>query len=362
MRNTPEWRTRKEMDASFDGLKGHIQSMSILKDLRNSTFNACTGTFEFSENKFTELFKKDQWDDNMMRSSYMHNLNRLLESRGFKVIRPSLKKKLEQMQVKYDWAPVKDLVKQERNEKFNRYLRSALPEADISLEEYLDRRMKALHRTKTELQALIETHPEHRERIVDVCMDAKTFEHSRNLELAFYTDETLLRKYEHSGNCNYDMSRQHTPMAKCLLLREMLAIKNHGMSVQLKPHDLTLRQTDYDENERIDVPDNVWEAYKHYKEYKNHRGSEAESKPQTRKQWMTCIYSLARDLFGDEFVKRSETSKNGAKCYNFTTDKGVVDVSIMLMNWSRLNLDDFQREIVQNPHVARSLQEDELAH
>ena len=139
MRNTPEWRTRKEMDASLDGLKGHIQSMSILRDLRNSTFNACTGTFEYSENKFTELFKKDQWDDNMMRSSYMHNLNRLLESRGFKVIRPSLKKKLEQMQVKYDWAPVKDLVKQERNEKFNRYLRSALPEADISLEEYLDR-------------------------------------------------------------------------------------------------------------------------------------------------------------------------------------------------------------------------------
>ena len=31
-------------------------------------------------------------------------------------------------------------------------------------------------------------------------------------------------------------------------------------------------------------------------------------------------------------------------------------------NWSRLNLDDFQQEIVQKPHVARSLQEDKLAH
>ena len=59
------------------------------------------------------------------------------------------------------------------------------------------------------------------------------------------------------------MSRQHTPTVKCLLLREMLIVMNHGMSVQLKPYDLTLRQTDYDENERIEVPDNVWKAYKH---------------------------------------------------------------------------------------------------
>ena len=62
--------------------------MSVLKDLSNSNFNECTGTFEFSENKFTDLYKKDQWDDNVMRSSYMYNLNRLLRSRGFKVIRP----------------------------------------------------------------------------------------------------------------------------------------------------------------------------------------------------------------------------------------------------------------------------------
>ena len=86
--------------------------MSVLKDLSNSNFNECTGTFEFSENKFTALYKKDQWDDNMMRSSYMHNLKRLLQTRGFKVIRAGLKKKLEQMQVEYDWNPIKDLVKQ----------------------------------------------------------------------------------------------------------------------------------------------------------------------------------------------------------------------------------------------------------
>ena len=347
MRNMPEWHTRGQMDASFDGLKGNIQSMCIMKDLCNSNFNECTGTFEFSENKFTDLYKKDQWDDNVMRSSYMHNLKRLLQTRGFQVICPSLKKKLEQMQVEYDWKPIKDLVKQEINQKFKQYLENTLPEADFNLEKCLDHRMEALHRTKAELQELIQAHPEHQHRIIEVCTNAQTFQDNRNLELAFYTDDKLRRKYEYSGTCNYDMSRQHTPTAKCLLLREMLAIQNHGMSVQLKPHDLTLRQKDYDENERVEVPDNVWKAYKHYKKNKNHRCLGSESKPETRKQWMMCIYSLAKDLFGDGFVNRMETSKNGLKCYNFLTDRGVVDVAILLLKCGRANLDDFQREIVQ---------------
>jgi len=62
---------------------------------------------------------------------------------------------------------------------------------------------------------------------------------------------------------------------------------------------------------------------------------------------MMCIYSLAKDLFGDGFVNRMETSKNGLKCYNFLTDRGVVDVAILLLKCGRANLDDFQREIVQ---------------
>ena len=54
-----------------------MQTMSTLEDLYNSYLNECTGTFEFSENKFTDLYKKDQWDDNAMRSSYMYRLSRL---------------------------------------------------------------------------------------------------------------------------------------------------------------------------------------------------------------------------------------------------------------------------------------------
>ena len=62
---------------------------------------------------------------------------------------------------------------------------------------------------------------------------------------------------------------------------------------------------------------------------------------------MMCIYSVAKDLFGDGFVKRMETSKKGVKCYNFLTDKKVVDVAILLLKRSRMNLGDFNPEIVQ---------------
>ena len=41
----------------------------------------------------------------------MYRLSRLSRSRGFKLIRPSLRAKLQQMQVKFDWKPIEDLVR-----------------------------------------------------------------------------------------------------------------------------------------------------------------------------------------------------------------------------------------------------------
>jgi len=362
MRNRPEWSSQEEMHASFDGLKGNLESMSILRDqFSDSTFDECTGMFKFTENRFTDLYKKDRWNDNMMRSSYMHNLDRLLEERGFNVVHPSLKEKLQQVQSMYDRSSLQKLEKldnEEKNEKFTRYLEGYLSEAESNFEECLYRRLKDLQISQEKLQGLIQAHPEHQKRIIEVCTDAKTFEGNRNLGLALRNDDGLRKDYEHSGTCNYDMSRQHTPIAKCLLLREMLSIMNHGMSKKLKSYDLTLCQADYDEKERIEVPDNVWETYKHYHKNKNRGRTGEESKPQTRKEWMMSIYFLAKDLFGNRFIKRSETSKQGVKCYNFTTDKMVVDVAIALMNWSRRNLDDFHHEIVQGYQLGQRKETD----
>ena len=52
--------------------------------------------------------------------------------------------------------------------------------------------------------------------------------------LALYTDDKLRKKYESIGEFEYDICRQQTLTRKCLLLREMIAVMNHGMTPQLK--------------------------------------------------------------------------------------------------------------------------------
>ena len=126
----------------------------------------------------------------------------------------------------------------------------------------------------------------------------------------------------------------------------MIAVMNDGMTPQLKPYDLTLLQSDYDEDESINAPDKLWQQYKHHKQFKQRRRT-TEEKPQTRKSWMECIFSLFRDVFGNTFTVRRETSKSGKRCFNYVTQKQVMEVAIELMNWNLQNVDDIAQEIVQ---------------
>jgi hypothetical protein len=249
--------------------------------------------------------------------------------------------------IEYDWKPVQDLVKQEKKEKFDLYLNDALTHADDNLKQCLDDRLKALHRTRDELRALIDAHPECADWYVETCVDARAFEHHKNKALLFYTDDKLRRDFKHSGQVNYDMNSQHAPTAKCLLLREMLAVMNRGMPVQLKPHDLTLRQSDYDEDNPVEVSDQLWKLYRH------HKRTRKTEKPQTRRDLMMCIYLLAKELFGSRFISRSETSKDGKKCYNFRTDEQTVGTTIILMNWNQRELGSIDQEIVQKYDLER---------
>ncbi len=41
----------------------------------------------------------------------------------------------------------------------------------------------------------------------------------------------------------------------------MIAVMNDGMTPQLKSYDLTLLQSDYDEDESINAPDKLWQSY-----------------------------------------------------------------------------------------------------
>jgi hypothetical protein len=126
----------------------------------------------------------------------------------------------------------------------------------------------------------------------------------------------------------------------------MIAVMNDGMRPQLKPHDLTLLQSDYDEDESINAPDEVWQSYKH------HRRTTQQT-PQTRKSWRTCIFLLAKDVFGGRFIRRKETSKSEKRCYNYFTDKQVVEGAIELMKWNLRDLDYITPEIVQTYDLER---------
>ena len=65
--------------------------MQNLKALQNGPyFNKQTGEDEYSDSEFSKLYKKALWHDNVMRSAFLHNLDRLLTSRGFNVQRRSI--------------------------------------------------------------------------------------------------------------------------------------------------------------------------------------------------------------------------------------------------------------------------------
>ena len=220
-------------------------------------------------------------------------------------------------------------------------MNNRLTEVDGKLKECIDRRLAALHRTKEELCELMATCPERRERYMEICMDPKAFRENQKLQFALYTDDRLRTMFEYDGIVDYDVKRQETPTAKCLLLREMIAVMNSGIGrVLLKPHDLTLQQSQYDENQPVELTDELWQQYCHHKRT-------TKSKPVTYKHLMACIYLLAKDLFGCRFIGQTETSKNGHRCYNYNTDESVVAVAIELMNWNQRNLDYIHEEIVQ---------------
>ena len=108
MRNRPVWHTLEEMSQSLDGLENEkdTKEVGIMKELMLVTENDCTGEYEYSESRFSKLYKEHLWMDNMMRSSFLYTLDRLLEMRGFQVTRPVIGPHED-----YDWEPFEDLVK-----------------------------------------------------------------------------------------------------------------------------------------------------------------------------------------------------------------------------------------------------------
>ena len=349
MTNRPVWSTVQEMHRSFHDLKQNTRAMKIMRDISDCRFNECTGDFEYSENKFSKLYMQDRWLDNVMRSSYMHTLETLLTSRGFGVVRAGVP---ESVCDAYDWEPTQNKVKQQKKELFQAYICDGdVAKLDAKQKECLDRRLAKLRCTKQKLCALLEAHPEWREICEEIFTDARAFQNTQNLFLALCTDAKLRAMFANEGSVNYELKRQEMPTAKCLLLRELIAVMNRslGDASPLKPHDLTLRQSQYDQYAAVQVTEGLWQQYRH------HKRTEKE-KPADCKSLMSRIYYLAKELFGTRFVRRQETSKKGRRCYNYSTDENMVAVAIELTNWNRMDLADIQGEIVQSYDLERRKQ------
>ena len=117
----------------------------------------------------------------------------------------------------------------------------------------------------------------------------------------------------------------------------------------LKSYDLTLKQTSYDENERIEISDLVWGKLQHTL-LKMRR---PRPRPVTRRSLMDCIFILSVDLFGKHFTTRKKTRKRASKeggaqnVYNYETDQVAMGQVIKLMVVShRTKMCDIEPEVV----------------
>ena len=90
------------------------------------------------------------------------------------------------------------------------------------------------------------------------------------------------------------------------------------------------------------------------------QGPPQDKKTKTRdKQVLDDVHIYpAKDVFGDRFVIKKETSKSGKKCHNYFTNKWVVEIAIELMNWNLRNLDYIAPEIVQTYDLERRKEND----
>jgi hypothetical protein len=155
------------------------------------TENDYTEEYEYNEGKFSTIYNEHVWMDNMKRSSFLCTLDRLMEMRGFQVIRPEITTAIRALK-DYDSAPIEDQDKTEeekrnqskkekekknqgKNEKekkneeiFEMYLNNSLTDTNRKEEECLDRRREALHRSKDELRKLIDSNPDHKKSYIEI--------------------------------------------------------------------------------------------------------------------------------------------------------------------------------------------------
>jgi hypothetical protein len=366
MENQPEYVSLEEMDAELDTLCQHAsrdktrdsRDIDTLQHLQDSKIDLSTHTCNYSENEFSKLFKTARFHDNVMRSSFPHMLDGLLELRGFKVMRQPIMQRIAAVRKAQDWIAIDSLNEQDKEKEFTAWLagthtdRGGLFDRQLAAlnrikHKEIDKNTTYLHGKRLQLRDLVEASPCNRQICTNVFTDTRAFTHFMNLRHAIYTDKKVQSDNTDNKSKDYAINNLDAISSKARLMREMIHAFNVGIHIdsRLKPYSLTLKQSAYVEDETLEISDDIWRLYTFLKK------RSTTSRPTTRKALVACIFVLSRDLFGRQFTAKTETSRARGDCkikrHNYTTNEAMIRAYIETTDWSRAELRDIAPEIVQ---------------
>ena len=216
---------------------------------------------------------------------------------------------------------------------------------------------------KSALNVVIQTFTETEDkwagrRVQNIFLRKCAEDSNKNILLGMYTAVKLQKMILHSQTVEFD-ERKYLPVCNMvLLLHELMVAFNTGLpeAVHLKVLNITLSQCDYDEDEEIAIDNNAWTLYQRYSKM-------VRTRPTTRRALMGVIFSLSQKIFGKYFTYKNETcrrsmDKTKIKCYNYKSNDTIVRVHVKLADWSKRNLDDFDRDIVAKYKLAECQKRD----
>jgi hypothetical protein len=391
MNNMPEYTSFEQMCQSLDTLRASRSNLApqalakvcTLQELQDCVFNEEAGEDDYSDNVFSKLYRQALWHNDKMRSSFLYQLDGLMEIRGFSINRRTI----PQMPVRHavnahgviSDREADSLCTQQTEARVKAYFEGRLSNSDEDKHQkgLLDCKVGLLRGIscvdiqnnkewaeieywRKKIGTLMVDNPDDQQVYLDVFSEPQGVNRLRNIKYAAYTDAKLLRMDEMAmkkdfADCSLiNTQANHNQHIKAQLLRRLLDIFNSGLPEEcdsecthLKAFDLTLKQASYDESGRIYVPEPLWKSYMHGRRT---RGKQ-KYKPENRRDLMACIVTLSKELFGNKYVVKTKTrarQKGETKnVYNYTANKTVIRVAVEIMCWKNCTESDIESEFAE---------------
>ena len=372
MRTTPRFGSVREMNAHLDiVLKtgANSQEFSTLLGLVDVTWSSDELDDVYTENKFSKGYRGWLWHDNVMQGQWPFNFKFYSEKRGFVFISrlsleggpsvdPSFRKQVLKMCMQdlrrefMCWRKGKETPHFEIFDKRLVEIRQLSLNGNDEHHEDYDHLLNA----KMHLNSYFEKLKGYdcfwtRVRVNSIFMNLKAFQNNQIIRMAMYTREKLNTIQSHNHKVEFNLPNAKSVCTLVLLLRELITVFNVGMPAnsRLRIYDISMHQSQYNEDSGINVTDAVWRLYVY-------ACQSVKKQPTTRKSLLTAIFFLSQKLFGKYFTTKNETSrlvpskKNGVKklkCYNYVGDDMFLRVHVGLTDWSKVKLSDLEPAIVK---------------